>query len=188
MAGLVLAGGEARRFGSEKALAERGGRPLIAWAAAALQPVCGRVAISAGADSGAAAWAAARDLPVLNDDPAHPRGPLAGLAAGLAWAAAAGYEVLITLPCDVPGVRSDHLTALIEGLGAADAAYVTTDGTPQGLCSVWRTSLGPALSQRLARGDHPSVRRLLSDVGARPVELGEPAAFLNINRPEDLAG
>ncbi len=44
--GLILAGGRSRRFGSDEALAEHAGRPLIAHVYAALAPLCTEVLVS----------------------------------------------------------------------------------------------------------------------------------------------
>ncbi|MDB5482163.1 MAG: hypothetical protein JWO83_3216 [Caulobacteraceae bacterium] len=187
MAGLVLAGGLSRRFGREKATALWRGRPLLAWSLAALDGGCEWVAVSAAPGSGAAGLARAAERPVVHDDPTHPRGPLAGLAAGLAWAASEGFDALATLPCDTPMVGPAVVRALIEALGEADGAHAMTDDGSQGLCAIWRTRLAPALAARLAAGDHPPVHRLLAEIGSRPVRFPDAAPFRNINTEKDLA-
>jgi len=83
IAGLVLAGGQSRRFGSEKAVVRLDDRTLLEWALEALRGDCDALAISAPTGSGAAVIARDLGLRVLADDPAHPDGPLAGVAAGL---------------------------------------------------------------------------------------------------------
>ena len=50
MIGVVLAGGESKRMGSDKALLEVGGRAMIDWVADALDRVCGRVVVSGRPD------------------------------------------------------------------------------------------------------------------------------------------
>jgi molybdopterin-guanine dinucleotide biosynthesis protein A len=186
VAGLVLAGGLSRRFGREKAMAVWRGRPLLAWSLAALEGGCETVAVSAAAGSGAESLAGDTCRVVLHDDPAHPRGPLAGLSAGLAWAATAGFDALATLPCDTPLVGPGEIRAIIEALGGAQGAHALTPDGPQGLCAVWRTELAPTLSARLAAGDHPPVHRLLAEIGSRPVGFENAAMFRNINTETDL--
>jgi len=188
VAGLVLAGGLSRRFGREKATALWRGRPLLAWSLAALDADCERVAVSARPGSGAEGLARAAGRPVLHDDRSHPGGPLAGLAAGLAWATSEGFDALATLPCDTPMVGPAEVRALIEALGEADGAHAVTDDGLQGLCAIWRVGLEPGLAARLAGQDHPPVHRLLADIGSRPVRFPDPAPFRNINTKDDLAG
>ena len=72
--GVVLAGGQSTRFGSDKALAELGGRTLLARAVDTLTGFCEYVVV------------AGRELapaPTLPDWPHAGMGPLAGLAAAL---------------------------------------------------------------------------------------------------------
>lgn len=187
-AGLVLAGGRSSRFGGEKAVAVLEGRPLLAWSLSALQTCCAAVAVSAAAGSGAEAWARSAGIPVLHDDPGHARGPLAGLAAGLGWAAGEGFNTLATLPCDTPGVGLTHLGPLFEAAVGAPAAFAETADGPHPLCAVWRVSLLPLIAVRLAGGEHPSVRGLLSELGAVSVRFADPSPFRNMNRLADLEG
>ncbi len=187
LAGLVLAGGRSSRFGGEKAVARLTGKPLLAWSLAALAGCRGPVAVSAPPGSEAAALARSRGLAVLADDLAHAQGPLTGVAAGLAWAAAAGFEALVTLPCDTPLVGPAEIEALIAALDDAPAAYAVSPEGSQGLCAVWRTRLAGDLAAALAGGAHPPVRDFLAEIGARPVAFENARPFWNINRPEDLA-
>ncbi len=143
--------------------------------------------MSAAPGSGAAKLALADGRTVLPDDPSHAAGPLAGLAAGLTWAAAAGFDALITMTCDTPAVRAEHLARLVEALGEGTAAYPTSADRRHGLCAVWRMSNGPALRSRLAQGDHPAVGALLDEIGARAVDFSDEHAFANVNTLADLA-
>jgi molybdopterin-guanine dinucleotide biosynthesis protein A len=187
VAGLVLAGGLSRRFGREKSIAEWRGQPLLAWSLAALDGECEAVAVSVAPGSGVESLARAVGRRVLHDDSKHPRGPLAGLVAGLTWAASEGFDALVTLPCDTPLVGAAQIRVLIEVLGDAQGAHAVTDDGPQGLCAVWRCALAPHLAARLAVGDHPAVHRLLAEIGSRPARFADAALFRNINTEGDLA-
>lgn len=183
--GLVLAGGQSRRFGSEKAVARLGDQTLLERALGALRPNCAALAVSAAAGSGAEALAQGLNIVVLADDPAHPDGPLAGLAAGLRWASGLGATHLATLPCDTPHAPPDMVARLIAAGGEAFAAFVETAEGPYPLCALWSIDLLASLESELARG-HPAVRTFLGDVGAVAVRFEDGATFANINAKADL--
>lgn len=185
IAGLVLAGGQSRRFGSEKAVVRLGDHTLLEWALNVLREGCDTLAVSARPRSGAEAIAQGLGLPVLIDDPAHPDGPLAGVAAGLRWASSLGAAHLATVPCDTPHAPLDLVVRLHAGGGEAFAAFVETADGIHPLSALWSIDLLASLESELSRG-HPPVRAFLGDVGAVAVPFGEAAAFRNINAPRDL--
>ncbi|MEO7027433.1 MAG: molybdenum cofactor guanylyltransferase [Caulobacteraceae bacterium] len=180
LAGLVLAGGRSKRFGSEKAVALFRGRPMLDWSLDALATVCGAVAVSARAESAAADLARGRGLPVLADDPDIPEGPLAGIAAGIAWARNSGFTHLATLPCDAPLVGAEQLRRLIAEAAATGAFAVTPDG-PQPLIAIW-----PVAAFQRPRGEHPPTRSLLLTLDALPVFYESAAPFTNLNQPAGM--
>ena len=179
LAGIVLAGGRSTRFGSEKAVALFRGRPMMEWSLAALAGACEAVAISAPAASGAAALARERGLPVLPDDPAHPSGPLAGVAAGLAWARANGFTHLATLPCDTPLVTDAEIARLWDV--GANGAYAVTGSGAHPLIAIWPVELLVPLATRLATGDHPAVQAILAESAAKAATSCETSQFMNAN-------
>lgn len=176
LAGLVLAGGRSRRFGSEKAVALFRGRPMMDWPLAALAAVCEAVAVSARGESGAAAVARERGLAVLADGPAVPEGPLAGITAGVAWAREGGFSHLATLPCDTPGIGETVLRRLIAEAGRG-GAFAVTPGGAEPLVAVW-----PVIRFPRPDGAHPPIQSLLHDLGALPVRFQSAALFANVNR------
>jgi molybdopterin-guanine dinucleotide biosynthesis protein A len=108
-AGVILAGGSSRRFGSPKALALLDGVPLVEIAAHSLGSVVGQVVVSTN-DPESLAWL---ELPTVPDR--YPgRGPLAGIHAGLAWAIDRGARGICCLPCDTPLVPPRFLQLLID--------------------------------------------------------------------------
>lgn len=185
--GLILAGGRSQRFGAEKALAKLAGVTLLERARQRLSADCQGIAVSAAPGSQTAALAQELGLPVLIDSPGAPRGPLAGLLAGLEWSAASGARFLVTLPCDAPLTPDDLPARLLGALGSADAATARSPRGLEPLCAVWRTTFAPRLAAILAEGRHPAVRDLLMAADAVQVEVDEPDAFLNINTPQELA-
>src|SRR5437764_11716344 len=84
--GLVLAGGLARRMGGgDKARIQIAGRTILERVLAQMAPQCARVILNANGDP---ARFADTGLPVVADSVPDFAGPLAGILAGLDWAAA----------------------------------------------------------------------------------------------------
>ncbi len=181
--GLVLAGGRSSRFGAEKAMQVIGDVTLLERSLAALNGVAEAVAVNARPGSGAAELGRSRGLPLVTDDPDHPSGPLAGIAAGLAWARAEGFDLLAAVACDVPGIDAPILRRLVLPGGG----YAVAGGRIQSLCAVWPVTALGALTDALTRGDHPPVHEMLRRSGAAAVAFEDPAPFANINSPDDLA-
>lgn len=184
--GLLLAGGQSSRFGSDKALARLKSQLLIDLAARPLACVA-VYAISAKLGSGAADHGYKKGLPVLLDDATVAAGPLAGVLAGLDWADELGLARLATVPCDAPFLPGELFASLLLGIGEAKAAYATTSQGPHPLCALWDVCLRHPLRDLLAQGRHPSVRSFLAQIGAVPISFADERAFANANTKEMLA-
>jgi molybdenum cofactor guanylyltransferase len=180
IAGLVLAGGQSRRFGGQKALAMLGGETLAARMRRMLRRDCEFVAISGPEDLLGLA------CPALSDPPGVPTGPLAGVLAGLCWASSLGAEWLVTAPCDTPLLPDDFTRLLVEGAEAAHAAmavFASDDGMHP-LTAAWRIDLLPHLAKALS-ASHPPAHELAEQLGAAKVAVAAEH-LVNINTPDDL--
>jgi molybdenum cofactor guanylyltransferase len=162
--GAVLAGGSARRFGSDKALALVDGCVLIDHVVDRLVLQSDALVI-VGRDHG--------DWPALADRPLGGQGPLAGLNAALHYAAAHGYTAVLSVPCDMPDLPSDLAAMLASG------PAVLADHPVVGL---WPVSLAPILDTWLTSGER-SVRGFAGHIGARQIAA---QSLRNINSPADL--
>jgi molybdenum cofactor guanylyltransferase len=164
--GCVLAGGQATRFGRDKALAELGGHTLLARAVDALSGWCEHVVV-VGRETAPA--------PTLPDWPHDNMGPLAGIAAALHLALDEGYAAVLTC-----GVDSAALPENLPELLAPAPAYVA--GQP--VIGLWPASASAALDALLESDGRHSMLAFAERIGARAVTLpSEPA---NINTPADL--
>src|SRR6202040_3202041 len=113
--GLVLAGGLARRMGGgDKARIRIGVATILERVLARLTPQCTRVVLNANGDP---ARFADTGLPVVADSVPDYAGPLAGILAGLDWAAqnAPAIEWLVSVPGDCPFLPKDLVTRLHHG-------------------------------------------------------------------------
>lgn len=165
--GALIAGGQSRRFGSDKALAPLEGRPLMSCIIDALQPqvdalvVCGRE------------WPGLASLPDL---PAPDQGPLGGLCAALHHAHGHGFDAVLTAGCDTLPVP-ERLAGLLDYRAA-----VIKD---QPLFGFWPVGLAERLDTWLADQPRRDMRGWIETGGAMEVETG--IAFSNVNTQEDYA-
>ncbi|WP_405285544.1 molybdopterin-guanine dinucleotide biosynthesis protein MobB [Gaopeijia maritima] len=182
--GVVLAGGESRRFGRPKGEARVGRLTLVERASRTLRPLCAEVRRS-GPD----------DLPDLRPG----EGPLAGIESALARAASTGADGVVVLACDLPAVHTATLVRLIERWReAADPrnTVAAPDLPLQPLAAVWGVGMLPAVTAALDRGER-SARDAARDLGhfaaidaerlAGDVGLAAPQLLHNVNTPDDLA-
>ena len=165
--GAVLAGGRATRFGSDKALAELGGRTLLSRAVDALGGWCDHVVV-VGRETAPA--------PTLPDWPGGGMGPLGGIAAALRFAEDAGYAEVLTC-----GVDSVGLPAGLPSLLAPAPAYLAD----QPVIGLWPASAAGAVSAILESDGRHSMLAFAEAIGARAVTIERGPA--NINTLADLA-
>jgi molybdopterin-guanine dinucleotide biosynthesis protein A len=179
IAALILAGGQGTRLGGvDKAFITLHGTVLIEHLLGRLRRQAAVIAISANGDG---ARFAAYGLPVLADRLAG-KGPLAGVAAGLAWAAAMHVEFLATIPVDTPFVPRDMIARLAPGPSVA-----VHEGRQHHLAALWPVAFLAELEAFLVRPGAYKVRDALVLCGARQVDFkGARDPFHNINTPEDL--
>jgi len=180
----ILAGGAGQRIGGDKPRRLLGGTCLLDRALTTARDSAAPVILVARTPGQVEGFAGT----VVLDAPGI-AGPLAGLLSALAWAAAAGADRVLTLPCDMPFLPGDLRPrlerALAPDLGAAVAA---SGGQLHPVCALWRTAAAPMLVQRAGQG-RLSLHGLSEAVGRAvvdwPIDGGDP--FANINTAADLA-
>jgi molybdopterin-guanine dinucleotide biosynthesis protein A len=191
VAGILLAGGLSRRMGGgDKCLRSLGSTTILARVIARAAPQVAMLALNANGDP--ARFAAYR-LPVVADGIPDYAGPLAGVLAGLDWAAAASGEVthVASFATDAPFLPTDlvaRLRAALEREGA-DLACAASGGRAHPVFALWPVALCEEL-RRAMRDDGirkvdawtARYRLALVDYAAAPID-----PFFNTNRPEDLA-
>lgn len=166
--GAVLAGGQSRRFGSDKALARFAGSTLLDHALHAVGDqadaviVCGRVIDG---------------FHCVDDRPRPGLGPLGGLNSALAYALASGFDAVCSIGCDTPMLPN----GLVRRLAAYGCPSVVEQLPVVGL---WPVTLAARLDRFLAESDDRSVRTWARICGAAALSLD--SIIPNINRSEDL--
>ena len=183
--GVVLAGGESRRFGGEKALFPLLGRAMAGWALGALEP-----------------WTAAQvvitnDLTVADSlgVPGRPDripglGPLGGLLTALTWAQEEGREKVFLLACDLPLVTEVLVGSILHQWPEESGAVVPGSHGPLGfepLCAGCAVRGLRDVEDVIDAGGR-TMKSALDRVGVfriPPSDLGSPedlsVAFSNVN-------
>jgi len=182
VAGLVLAGGRARRMGGEdKGLLPVAGRAMVQWVSEALARQCDRVLINANRN--AARYAELTGLPVIADRVEGFAGPLAGMAAGLA---ACDAPLLACAPCDSPLVAPDLVARLRRALEEQDAELaVAHDGERmQPVFVLLRSELRASMQRFLERGGRKIDAWYEEHRMALAPFPDAAGMFLNVNTPE----
>lgn len=189
--GVILAGGLARRMGGgDKPLSEIGGRPILARIVERLAPQCEGLVLNANGDP---RRFSSFGLPVIADGVKDHPGPLAGILAGLDWAAVnrPGARWILTVPGDCPFLPGDLAARLSQALDAegADLAVAASKGRSHPVVALWPVALRDALRRALVVeglrkvGDWEGRYRAASVAWqAEPID-----PFFNANTASDLA-
>lgn len=183
--GIVLAGGESRRLGEDKALLDFGGRTLLEITVERLRAITADVVIACGAGP-RAGWPEVEARTALDRTPGW--GPLAGLEAGLK---AIANEVAVAVACDMPFLNAELLRHMASLLDGHDAVVPVVGDRQHALHAVYSRGCLPVVEELLER--RGSMRELLAAVRTRVVSEAEVRAVdptglscFNLNSQQDL--
>jgi molybdopterin-guanine dinucleotide biosynthesis protein A len=189
--GLVLAGGLARRMGGgDKAFIRIGASTILDRALARLRPQCAGIIINANGDP---ARFAPTGLPVVPDSVGEFPGPLAGILAGLDWAAEHQPDIawVGSVPGDCPFLPRNLVGRLHEARASADLplACARSGGWRHPVVGLWPVALRHDLRSALVEDGLRKIEVWTARHGAAvadwPAEPVDP--FFNVNTPEDAA-
>jgi molybdopterin-guanine dinucleotide biosynthesis protein A len=182
--GLVLAGGQSRRMGADKAALEIAGASLLARAVATLGQVVDEVYVSVAT--------AQDDDPLRSEfavitDRLDGIGPAAGLLSAHMYAPESAWLVMA---CDMPLLDTATLRQLVESRQPEMAATVWAAADSSGaepLCAIYEPGTLAAFLEQVATGGNPSPKDWLA--GARVHLLDIPSADVlnSANTPEEFA-
>lgn len=190
VAGIVLAGGLARRMGGgDKGLRLLGGRPVLDHVIARVKPQVAELAVNANGDPERFAdWR----LPVVPDTIADNPGPLAGVLAGMDWAARAvpGISHVATFPCDAPFLPLDLVVRLAEVMEEqrTDMACARSAGRDHPVVGLWPVAARDDLQEALLKDGVRKVDQWTARYRLAVVEFDTDPMdpFFNANQPDDL--
>jgi molybdopterin-guanine dinucleotide biosynthesis protein A len=185
IAGFVLAGGQSRRMGTDKAAMEWQGRTLLQHSLDLLSSVASRVAIVGSAEKFGS-------FGTVVEDQFVGRGPLAGIHAALRSSAASQLNLIVAV--DMPLLSQGFLRFLLEQAAAAHAV-ATVPRTSEGwqpLCAVYRREFADFADAALRLGRN-RIDPLFGETELRVVQENElqdfgfsPEIFRNLNTPDDV--
>jgi len=189
--GVILAGGQSRRFGGgDKFLKTLNGKLLIDHVIERVRPQTGPLILNSNSE---ASSFADFGLPVIADSIQGYAGPLAGILTGMEWVQknAPDCKWMVSFPSDAPFIPLDcveKMQACAENEGA-EIVCAASAGRTHPVCALWRVDLAndlrkAMLDEEMRKIDLWTARHRLSviEFSDQPFD-----PFFNINRPEDLA-
>ena len=189
--GLVLAGGQARRMGGgDKAMIPIGGEAILDRVLARLKPHCAKIILNANGDPKRfAAWG----LPVVPDSVPDFAGPLAGILAGLDWAAAHAPELewMVSAPGDCPFLPEDLVSQLheVRRVAGKPLACAQSGDWRHPVVGLWPVNLREDLRRALVDEDLRKIEVWTARHGVALAKWPDKPVdpFFNVNTPEDAA-
>ena len=181
---IILAGGESKRMGRDKANLLLGERTLMQHVIATMQQVFPFIIVSVRQPRPEI------DLPQICDDPSA-SGPLAGVLAALSqvktpWA--------FVVACDMPFLQPAMIQALGQYREDYQAVVPVAQGHPQPLAAFYASSGLSPIRAHLASGGKNSLRAVLERLQVRYVDetellTADPAlrGFFDLDTPQDVA-
>lgn len=189
--GVLLAGGLSRRMGGDDKMLRRiGSRTILERVIDRLTPQVDTLVLNANGDP---ARFSRYGLPIAADTVEGYAGPLAGVLAGMEWAAAraAGTPWIVTVPTDAPFLPGDLVERMLTAVkrNGAEMACAASGGRAHPVCGLWPVALSEELRRSMVEEEIRKVDRWTARY--RLVQVDWPAdpvdPFFNANTPADLA-
>ena len=178
--GLVLAGGESRRMGRDKALLSYSGESTqLERIVDLLSKICQKVFVSQRKDQ---SFPIPSKAEVVFDSIASVKGPLCGILSAMQAFPQAHWLVLA---CDLPFVTVSTLEKIITSFRASDpllTAYrSSSDGLPEPLCAIYPIGSNKVLLDTSRKTGNFCPRKLLIINEATLIDQEDPSSLDNIN-------
>lgn len=190
VAGVILAGGLARRMGGgDKSLLNLGDRTLLDQVIERASSQVDQLVLNANGDP---ARFAGYGLPVVADVVPDFAGPLAGILTGMHWARdnAPECQWLASFASDTPFFPADLVARLLQQAEQDNAplACAMSEGRNHPVFGLWSLSLLDELHSAVVDEEVRKIMRWTDRYKCSQVEFSiQPFdPFFNINRPEDL--
>ena len=187
--GLILAGGLARRMGGgDKGMIRIGGETILDRALSRMKPQCSRMIINANGDPSRFAFTG---FPVVPDDIPDFAGPLAGILAGLDWAAvnAPDTQYVASAPGDCPFLPRELVTRLQKARTEQNKplACAKSGDWRHPVVGLWPVALRSDLRKALMEENLHKIEIWTARHGVAIAEWPDDPIdpFFNVNTPQD---
>jgi len=189
IAGVILAGGLSRRMGGgDKFLKVVNGQSILTHVIKRVAPQVSLLALNLNGDP---SRLNNEGLPIIPDTLPGQLGPLAGILAGMEWAAnlSPPMDFILTVPSDTPFLPADLSLRLFTSLGSQNSAAIAASNEKiHAVVSLWRVSLGKSLRHAMATEGIRKVKDWVEQchpaIVSFPVTGRDP--FFNINTLADF--
>ncbi len=182
MTGIILAGGENKRMGVDKAFLTVAGMPMIEHVLRALRSVVRQIIIVTNSPERYSAY----DARVVTDR-LDQRGPLTGMYSGIC---SSESEYNIVVACDMPFLNAGLLSYLMELAPGYDAVVPAVGEQTEPLHAVYSKKLLPVIEERIRENERRIqgifVRANVRYVTEKEISRFDPErrSFINLNTPQ----
>lgn len=173
----ILAGGQSKRMGRDKATIDMGTTSLIGHVYAKVRPIFDDILIISSRHDSIRGIGAPVFADVLPQ-----RGPLVGLVSSLLYSRT---PYVFVVACDMPFLGPDLIVSMINEIRGEDVVIPKTKVGYEALHAIYnRSCLSPML--RLIDAGRFRVRDIFPFVSVRTVNVEPISVFTNVNTEEDL--
>jgi molybdopterin-guanine dinucleotide biosynthesis protein A len=182
MTGIILAGGENKRMGVDKAFLTVAGIPLIEHVLGVLGAVVQRIIIVTNSPERYRTY----DARIVTDR-LDRRGPLTGMYSGL-FSSESEYNVVVA--CDMPFLNAGLLSFMMELAPGYDAVVPAFGELTEPLHAVYGKSLLPVIEERIRKNERRIqgifVKANVRYVTEKEISRFDPErrSFINLNTPQ----
>jgi len=175
--GIILAGGNSSRMGTDKALILFRGKKLIEYSIALMKEICHHILISANNQV-----YNSFGFPVIPDN-FQGIGPLAGIEACLRYSQT---RINLVVSCDTPFININLFRDILNNIENNQAVVpVLKGGKVEPLTGYYSKEILPMLIQQIEKRDY-KMQNLLKQVNTKYIALADYHLLNNLNTPEDL--
>ena len=183
VSGVILAGGENRRMGSDKSLLPLNGARLIDHIYSKMSEIFEEVIIATNSGD------LYKDIPCNKvSDVYDGMGPLAGIHSGLKHAS---NDRIFVVACDMPFISREVIRNICSHIGSGDVLLPLTHQGHEPLHALYEKSCLPAIEKVVDMGEK-RISSIFDIVKVNEIsfqdisnESSDEKSFLNINSPED---